>query len=258
MLTFHSYHFQPDTLTQIRECQSNNRDFAPAPSDTVQSHPPSSASSSPGRIRTHRSFQHHRQSSTSGTPLPLSLRHRIRPQAQAQAQGTSSSPPSTTSSPNQNHPATFLPYPLLSIDPTSLRMSRPTSSSATSRPTHIPLPNNNFTPTGTPLATPPIGTAASPASPRHSFLGFMRTRGRANTLNASQAPAVPPSPSLDRSRNASSREGSAGPHMSRETTTGAATGGSVTRSISTPLSGGGLNISTNTNANVNTNGNGGE
>nr|XP_019006522.1 uncharacterized protein I203_00111 [Kwoniella mangroviensis CBS 8507]OCF69983.1 hypothetical protein I203_00111 [Kwoniella mangroviensis CBS 8507] len=137
-------------------------------------------------------------------------------------------------------------------------MSRPTSSSATTRPTHIPLPNNNCTPTGTPLATPPIGSAASPASPRHSFLGFMRTRGRANTLNTSSTPSQPPaSPSLDRdrSRNASSREGSTA-GMSRENTnthTAINTGGSVTRSISTPLSGGGLNISTNTNTNGNGN-----
>ncbi|WWC63543.1 uncharacterized protein I303_106146 [Kwoniella dejecticola CBS 10117] len=126
-------------------------------------------------------------------------------------------------------------------------MSRPTSSSA--RPTHIPMPPNNnsgFSPSGTPLATPPIGGgAASPASPRHSFLGFMRTRGRSNTLNnVNQAQQTPVSPSLDRtapgSRNGSSREGSQGP-TSREPHTG---GGGVTRSISTPLSGGGLNIST--------------
>ncbi|WWC93339.1 hypothetical protein V866_000173 [Kwoniella sp. B9012] len=241
MLTHPSYHFQLNPSTRIRECERISSDAVP--------HSISQSSSSPERIRS--SIQN--QTITGGrshTSTPISLRRRIRSQ---QASIPTSS--STLTSRN-NQPATFLPYPILSIDPTTLRMSRPTSSSTTSRPTHIPLPNNNFTPTGTPLATPPIGSAASPASPRHSFLGFMRTRGRANTLNTSSTPSQPPaSPSLDRdrSRNASSREGSTA-GMSRENTnthTAINTGGSVTRSISTPSSGGGLNISTNTDTNGN-------
>ncbi|KAK8854586.1 hypothetical protein IAR55_003325 [Kwoniella newhampshirensis] len=83
-------------------------------------------------------------------------------------------------------------------------------------------------------------SASTPTSRRNSFLGFMRTRSRAATItNSHSAPNVPGSPSMDRSsmgavpasRGATSREPSAGP-------TGREPG--VTRSISTPHSGGGF------------------
>ncbi|OCF32651.1 hypothetical protein I316_05572 [Kwoniella heveanensis BCC8398] len=146
-----------------------------------------------------------------------------------------------------------------------MQMSRPsTGNSGTgpggggARPTHIALPAGHFQSGGSPLQTPtPLaGGAASPASPRHSFLGFMRGRGRSNTLSNvnSAAAGAPSSPSLERgnpltapaSRGGSSREGSTGPHggggggAGREGNAGASTtaAGTVTRSISTPLSGG--------------------
>ncbi|WVF67602.1 hypothetical protein IAT40_002360 [Kwoniella sp. CBS 6097] len=137
-------------------------------------------------------------------------------------------------------------------------MSRPSTGSG-ARPTHIALPisgGGHFQSGGSPLHTPtPLAAgAASPASPRHSFLGFMRTRGRSNTLNNVNNPSnntgtgAPSSPSMERgnpltapgSRGGSSREGSVGPHGvggggGRDGGAGANT---VTRSISTPLSGG--------------------
>ncbi|WWD19279.1 hypothetical protein CI109_103737 [Kwoniella shandongensis] len=118
-------------------------------------------------------------------------------------------------------------------------MSRPISGGH--RPTHITMPTNNtsFTPTGSPLPTPGggVGSAVSPSSPRHSFLGFMRTRSRAATITNSQSsPNIPGSPSMDRnatgtvpaSRGATSRDPSVGP-TSRET--------GVTRSVSIPNTG---------------------
>ncbi|WVQ95178.1 hypothetical protein IAU59_002272 [Kwoniella sp. CBS 9459] len=139
-------------------------------------------------------------------------------------------------------------------------MSRPSSGNSAgpggARPTHIamPAPGGHFQSGGSPLHTPTaLGAgAASPASPRHSFLGFIRTRGRANTLsnvnnnNASNSgTGAPSSPSMERgnpitasgSRGGSSREGSVGPHGGRDAGAGVGAG-TVTRSISTPLSGG--------------------
>ncbi|WWC71343.1 uncharacterized protein I206_105297 [Kwoniella pini CBS 10737] len=252
LLTAHPHRSQLDTLTQNleHEVQAHGGEVT---SDNSHSQSHRLTSPSPESIRG--SLLHYRTSVSrtrstptrsrrpQNTPAPLSLRHRIRTHNSFPAGRTISSIS------NGNSPAALVPYPFIGIETSSSStfiMSRPTPSSA--RPTHIPMPPNNmtgFSPSGTPLATPPIGgAAASPASPRHSFLGFMRTRGRSNTLNnVNQTQQPPLSPSLERtapeSRN-TSREGSQAP-TSREPLT---VGGIVTRSISTPLSGGGLNIST--------------
>ncbi|WWC90468.1 uncharacterized protein L201_005404 [Kwoniella dendrophila CBS 6074] len=304
MMLTHSYNFHSSSpLNRVRERHTNslarNSELQSELILTNANRNATIASTSErnrGSIRPHRtigvlSITHSPRHHLSSPSHPISFTHRNRsssldPASLINQQSSQPHTQITTSNPNpataiQSEesipsipPTPLLSYPLLTVDPTSvatlIMSSRPTSA----RPTHIPMPsNNNFSPTGTPLATPPIGTAvaASPASPRHSFLGFMRTRGRSNTLNNvnQQSQQSPASPSFDRSSNlntatgtaptsrgGSSREGSTGP-VSRDTVnTNNATINSVTRSISTPLSGGGLNISTNTNSNSNSNSNG--
>ena len=107
-----------------------------------------------------------------------------------------------------------------SIDPGARTMSRPSSAH---RPTHIPLPTREpVSPTGSPR--PP----GSPTSPRSSFLpSFMRTRSRTVTQPSRQNPPGP--------NESSSREPSTGP-VSHPPSSATAPG--VTRSVSTPITGG--------------------
>ncbi|WVQ72006.1 hypothetical protein IAR50_001550 [Cryptococcus sp. DSM 104548] len=137
------------------------------------------------------------------------------------------------------------PSPIASDDPNLPTAIIEAAMSRHDRPLHIALPANgtSISPPRSPVSTPPgqqpNAMATSPASPRHSFLGFMRARGRSVTAEH-RAAAVPSngnsqattSASLDSAtRGAGAREQSAPGHAE------APTGGSVTRTVSTPLSG---------------------
>lgn len=120
----------------------------------------------------------------------------------------------------------------LQVQTTSV-MSRTTNSN---RPTHIPLPTTPYiprSPTGSPLPTP-----ASPTSPRSSFLpSFMRTRSRAATLTTRAVGATSPSAEMPNPLVGSNIRN--GVNGARDLSLGRGEvvrdGGSVTRSISTPV-----------------------
>ncbi len=119
----------------------------------------------------------------------------------------------------------------------SSTMSR--TASGHNRPTHIALPTSPFvaqSPNGSPLPTP-TGGMASPASPRNSFLPSfmnMRTRNRAATLSNPRG-ATSPSAELSNPMGAPTTRG----ESSRDLLAGPASrGGGVTRTVSTPVSGG--------------------
>lgn len=136
--------------------------------------------------------------------------------------------------PNHRLPGRGASYPppldAYSYDPNTSIMSR-----ASSRPTHIAMPNGNSaitgngngrSPNGSPLPTPQGAT--SPTSPRSSFLpSFIRTRSRAATLTGRgrSSPTTEASNPLGGTTNR--------PTISRNpSNTGEAS--HVTRSISTP------------------------
>jgi hypothetical protein len=110
------------------------------------------------------------------------------------------------------------------------------SRAAGNRPTHIPLPNSPFggrSPNGSPLPTPSQGPT-SPTSPRSSFIpSFIRTRSRAATLTGGRGRSSPsaevtnPLAAPAGTGSTSQRPGSSGQ-----------SGVGVTRSISTPQTGG--------------------
>ncbi|WVQ79686.1 hypothetical protein IAT38_001786 [Cryptococcus sp. DSM 104549] len=167
-----------------------------------------------------------------------------------------------------HHPPPYLHHQ--SLPPSHPALPTNSHRRTMSRPTHIALPPASFSPTGSPVHTPPGQTSAgpqgaqSPTSPRHSFLGFMRTRGRSSTMthghtgSGSTGGGGLASPNLDRTATAGggftsrmhSREQSAGgAHAGARggsagtgaTGSGAGAGDAglgVTRSVSTPLSGG--------------------
>lgn len=138
------------------------------------------------------------------------------------------------------------------------------------RPNHIALPTGSSTPPGTistnpssprtpPAATTnnPIGPQATSPTSRHSFLGFMRTRGRSSTLGQQpstsanfsspiqsqfQRAATPERAGNSRvnakDQSISGRAG--GGNGGNGVATGSSatnTGATVTRTVSTPLSG---------------------
>lgn len=111
------------------------------------------------------------------------------------------------------------------------------SRAAGNRPTHIPLPNSPFggrSPNGSPQPTPSAQGAVSPTSPRSSFIpSFIRTRSRAATLTGARGR---PSPSAEipnpLAATTSTSTSSQRPGSSGQSGTG------VTRSVSTPQTGG--------------------
>ncbi|ODO11055.1 hypothetical protein I350_01657 [Cryptococcus amylolentus CBS 6273] len=113
------------------------------------------------------------------------------------------------------------------------------------RPLHIALPANgaSYSPPRSPVSTPPGqqtgALATSPASPRHSFLGFMRTRGRSVTMEQ-RAAAVPSNGNSQTTTSASLDAAARGAGAREQSAPGraeASTGGAVTRTVSTTLSG---------------------
>lgn len=118
----------------------------------------------------------------------------------------------------------------------SIDMSRPSSSH---HPTHIPLPPptyprtpNGGSPSGTPAPAQPL---ASPTSPRSSFLpSFIRNRSRAATITGRNSPRTEQPDPLATTRTISN----ALPTINSASAGGGRDGGGVTRSVSTPNSGG--------------------
>ncbi|EAL19643.1 hypothetical protein CNBG2710 [Cryptococcus deneoformans B-3501A] len=135
------------------------------------------------------------------------------------------------------------------------------------RPNHIALPVGSTTPTGTnstnpgsprtpPTATTnnPIGPQATSPTSRHSFLGFMRTRGRSSTLGqqpSTSANLSSPIQSQFQRAATPERAGNSRANAREQSVSGRAgggngvatgsgvmnTGATVTRTVSTPLSG---------------------
>lgn len=135
------------------------------------------------------------------------------------------------------------------------------------RPNHIALPVGSTTPTGNnstnpgsprtpPTATTnnPIGPQATSPTSRHSFLGFMRTRGRSSTLGqqpSTSANLSSPIQSQFQRAATPERAGNSRANAREQSISGRAgggngvatgsgvmnTGATVTRTVSTPLSG---------------------
>ncbi|ORY29663.1 hypothetical protein BCR39DRAFT_558997 [Naematelia encephala] len=117
--------------------------------------------------------------------------------------------------------------------PPSTTMSRSTSHN---RPTHIPLPNSPLVPDGS-TAAPPL-PLASPTSPRSSFLpSFMRQRSRAATLTSANRGGAT-SPTVEAVNPLAGTNSRASHSREPSTSANSRDGGGVTRSISTPVSGG--------------------
>lgn len=228
----YSYTFRPSVVSDVEQARS----LTPTPSERV---PLSSVHASPfaqnslSGSNSNRNRTSIAASNSASTRTSTSTSHRDR----------DNPAPSSASSfrPGRTHSlvATSTRHRLRSHlahtrDPlSSSAMSRPGTSQ---RPSYIALPSTPFgrSPYGSPLNTPGGNPApapiASPTSPRNSFLpSFMRNRSRAATITGRGA-----SPNVEAPNPLA---GTMSRGSGSNTSTGR-DGGGVTRSVSTPISGG--------------------